>query len=370
MAEPEGPEGPAGYVALLRRLVELESPSGAVPYLDELRDLLVELLTGAGAQVRVEPGAAGDHLVAELGGGPGPRTMLLGHYDTVWPVGRLADAPFVVGRDTATGPGVFDMKAGLVILIGALRRLDSAARRPRPLRIVITADEEVGSPDGGRVVESACADVAEVFALEPPLPAGRLKVGRRGVALVRVEVTGREAHTGLDLEKGVSAISELMAQLRSVEQRFPPTSAASLNIGTITGGTRPNVVAGRAWAEVGLRFATPEDERRIVGSLTSLTATRPGATVTGALIGHRPAWEPSQSMALAAQVVALAAALGEEIDTGVSGGAGDANLTGAAGIPTVDGLGARGHGAHSADETVELSSIPQRTELLYRLITR
>ncbi len=350
----------------LGTLVAMESPSGDVAHLDVLRDDLAARLRDTGADVRMRRGPAGDHLDATLGGGPGPHVVLLGHYDTVWPVGRLADAPFALADGIVTGPGVFDMKGGLVALLWALRNL--AAEPAHPLRIVLTADEEVGSPSGREVVLDAGAGAVAVFALEPPLPHGRLKVGRRGVARSRLVVTGREAHAGLDAAAGVSAIDELADQLLALRSAVPATPELSVNVGTVAGGSRANVIAGRAQAELGLRFATAAAEQQLHQALAGLTPRRDGARLEIESLSHRPAWEPHHSQRLGEHVLAVARALGEDLDAGVSPGGGDANLTGAAGVPTVDGLGPRGHGAHAPDEALELASLPARARLLRQLL--
>jgi glutamate carboxypeptidase len=343
----------AELVDTLRLLVEHESPTGATR---ELRDVLVRLLTGAGAAAETD----GEHVVARIGAGAGPHVLVLGHFDTVWPIGALAERPFTVEDDRASGPGVFDMKGGLVSLLHALGLV--RGRPSRPVRIVLTADEELGSPDGARVVAAQADGAAAVYALEPPLRGGTLKVGRRGVARVRLSVRGREAHAALNTAAGVSAIDELIDHLAALRR-------PGINVGTLAGGTRANVIAGAATAEVGLRFATPDDEAAIFALLERLAPIRDGASLQVEVLSRRPAWAPSASQALADHVRAVAHDLGETIGAAVSPGAGDANLTGALGIPTVDGLGPRGRGAHSRDETVLLSSIPARGALLARLLT-
>jgi glutamate carboxypeptidase len=344
----------ADLIDTLRQLVEHESPTGAT---SELRDVLIGLLSGAGAEAEPD----GEHIVARLGKGADPHVLVLGHFDTVWPIGTLAEMPFSVNDDRATGPGVFDMKGGLVSLLHALDLIRGQASH-RPVGIVLTADEELGSPDGARLVAAQADGAAAVYALEPPLRGGMLKVGRRGVARVRLTVRGREAHAALNATAGISAIDELIDHLAALRR-------PGVNVGTLAGGTRANVVAGAATAEVGLRFATPDDEAAIFAVLGRLAPIRDGAVVQVEVLSRRPAWEPSASQALADHVRAVAQDLGETIGAGVSPGAGDANLTGALGIPTVDGLGPRGRGAHSRDETVVLSSIPARGELLARLLT-
>ena len=353
----------------LRRLVDCESPTGDVARLDVCRDALRADFAAAGVTLEVVPGPAGDHLVGTWGPLQGAPVMVLGHYDTVWPAGRLADAPFTVDGDLATGPGVFDMKGGIVALLHAIR--STPAGPLHPVRIVLVADEEVGSPDGADVVREQCDGVAAVLALESPLAQGTLKVGRRGVARIRLDVTGRAAHAGLDAAAGVSAVDELVDQLTALRAEVPESPAFSLNVGRISGGTRANVVAADASAELGLRFVDDDAETVLHQALSGLSPVRPGATLGQQTLSRRPAWEPTASAALAAHVVAVAAGVGEPgLRTAVSGGAGDANLTGSLGIPTVDGLGPRGHGAHAPDETVELPSILRRGELLAALLTR
>lgn len=353
----------------LRRLVELESPSGSVDLLDACRNELIASFGAAGVVLDIVPGPTGDHLVGSWGPLHGAPVVVLGHYDTVWPAGSFGASPFVVDGELATGPGVFDMKGGIVALLHAIRSLPAGPLHP--VRIVLVADEEVGSPSGAAVVEQECAGAAAVLALESPLAEGTLKVGRRGVARVRLDVTGRAAHAGLDAAAGVSAIDELVDQLGRLRAAAPDSPDFSLNVGRISGGTRANVVAAAASAELGLRFVDDDAETVLRRSIAALTPIRPGATLDTTVLSRRPAWEPTASKALAAHVLAVAGAVGEpRLRTAVSGGAGDANLTGALGIPTVDGLGPRGHGAHAPDETVELPSILQRGELLAALLTR
>jgi glutamate carboxypeptidase len=340
-------------IELLRLLVEHESPTGSTA---TLRDVLVRLLRDAGAEATTD----GEHIVATVGAGH-DHVLVLGHFDTVWPLGRLAEAPFTVTNHEATGPGVLDMKGGLVALLHALNRLRGNAL-PHPVRIVLTADEEIGSPDGARLVEQHATGAVAVYALEPPLANGTLKVGRRGVARIRLTVEGREAHAGLDASGGVSAIDELIDQVAALRR-------PNVNVGTIAGGTRANVVAGQATAELGLRFATPTEEAALFARLDALTPIRDGATIRVETLSRRPAWEPSASAELAGHVRAAAQQLGETIGAAISLGAGDANLTGARGIPTVDGLGPRGHGAHAPDETLELPSVKARADLLAYLLT-
>src|SRR5262249_54993786 len=238
-----------------------------------------ERVAELGGAVELVPGDAGDHVRAAFAAGlraPGPapgrggspsrastrgHILVVGHYDTVWEAGWLASHPFVVRDLVATGPGVLDMKGAIVALELALELLrDSGRALAQPVQVVLVADEEGPSPHGGTAVMAAAAGAAAVVGLEPPHPDGGLKTGRRGVARVRLEVRGREAHAGLAVAGGVSAIDELLDQLVRLRDALPRASDLGWNIGRVSGGTRANVVAGRASAEVGLRFATRQTE--------------------------------------------------------------------------------------------------------------
>lgn len=351
-------------------LAVMESPSGDAPRLDALAEELSAGFRATGAAVRREPGPAGDHLLAEWPGQDDslPHLLVVGHHDTVWPAGTLADWPVEERDGRLSGPGVLDMKAGLAVLEGAFALLADLGQRPhRPVRLVVVSDEEVGSPDGRRLVERQLPGAAAVLGLEPPHPDGRLKTARRGSTRVLLSVTGREAHAGNAAAEGVSAVDELVDQLVAVRglARQPGTE---LNTGRITGGTRANVVAGRAEAELGLRFATAEAQRRALDTLAHLTAHRPGAKVCTEVLSSRPAWPERDGNPLLRHVRSLAAALGQQLDGAPAGGAGDTNLAGARGLPTLDGLGPVGAGPHARHEHVVVEQLPQRIALLAALL--
>ncbi|WP_431681595.1 M20 family metallopeptidase [Kitasatospora sp. KL5] len=351
-------------------LAAMESPTGDAPRLDALAEELSAGFRATGAGSRRESGPAGDHLVLEWPGRDEslPHLLVVGHHDTVWPVGTLADWPVEERDGRLSGPGVLDMKAGLALLEGAMALLADLGQRPhRPVRLVVVADEEVGSPDGRRVVERQLPGAAAVLGLEPPHPDGRLKTARRGSTRVLLSVTGREAHAGNNATEGVSAVDELVDQLVAVRGlgRQPGTE---LNTGRITGGTRANVVAGRAEAELGLRFSTAEAQRRALDTLAHLTALRPGAKVCTEVLSSRPAWPERSANPLLRHVRSLAAALGQQLDGAPAGGAGDTNLAGARGLPTLDGLGAVGRGPHARHEHVVVDQFAPRIALLAALL--
>ncbi|MFE7525764.1 M20 family metallopeptidase [Kitasatospora sp. NPDC057542] len=351
-------------------LARIESPSGDAPRLDALAEELAAGFRATGATARREPAPAGDHLVLEWEGRDEslPHLLIVGHHDTVWPVGTLADWPVTEEDGRLTGPGVVDMKGGLAILEGALALLADLGERPhRTVRVVVVSDEEVGSPDGRRLVERQLRGAAAVLGLEPPHPDGRLKTARRGSTRVRLTVTGREAHAGNDAHDGVSAVDELVDQLVLVRD-LAGQPGTELNAGRISGGSRANVIAGRAEAELGLRFSTAEAQRRTLDNLARLTALRPGARVRTEVLSSRPAWPERTGNPLLRHVRSLAAALGQQLDGAPAGGAGDTNLPGSRGLPTLDGFGAVGAGAHARHEYIRLDQIAPRIALLAALL--
>lgn len=353
-------------IGRLEALVNLESPSDDPELLGVVRTALGEQLTGLGGTVQTVCGPDGDHLRASFGGSSADQHVLVvGHFDTVCPAGTLARRPFRLDGDWASGPGTFDMKGALVALEFALQLMrDIGLPYAQPVQVVLVCDEEISSPDGRNVVLAGATGAVAVLGLEPPHPGGDLKNGRRGVARIRIDVEGRESHSGLAAADGVSAIDELVDQLVVLRNKLPQGPDLSSNVGTVAGGTRANVVAGQASAEIGLRFATQEAEQAAMAGLAAIQAVRPGARITTRTLSSRPAWQPAADGWLVDFIRAQAAQLGESIGARPAGGAGDTNFTGAGGIPTVDGLGPRGHGAHAPDERVNIGAILQRAALL------
>ncbi|SMF78591.1 M20/M25/M40 family metallo-hydrolase [Streptomyces sp. Amel2xC10] len=355
-------------------LVSLETPSGDADRAAVFGKELAAGLTATADRVEQPSGPGGDHLVAYWNGREtadddrsAGHTLLVAHSDTVFPAGTVARRPFTLAEDgdTVTGPGVFDMKGSLVAVELAMDLLSRTGTTPRrPVRLVVVNDEEIGSPDGSRLVARHAEGAHAVLGLEPPLPGGALKIGRRGVARVRLRVRGVSAHAGLDAALGVSAIDELVDQLARMRATAAALPDAALNVGTISGGTRANVVADHAEAEIGLRYATAATERALMSALLEPTPVRERAGLTAEKLSHRPAWALDPANPLAAELTSLAAALGLDLPLGSSGGAGDTNLTGALGIPTVDGLGPAGAGAHGEDEHASLSSLLERAALV------
>ncbi len=356
----------------LRQLVETESPSLDKPALDRLATWLAERSEAIGGAVeRVANPDGGDHLIARFfGGGSAEKPILvLGHYDTVWPSGTLARIPFRSEEGRAFGPGIFDMKASLILAEFALGSLGRLGLRPnRPVELLVTSDEEIGSPNSRSLIEERARGASCVLVLEPPLPDGSLKTARKGVGHFVIEVEGKSAHAGVEPEKGISAIGELAQQILRLHAMTDLASGVSVNVGVIEGGTTSNVVAARASARVDIRARTLDQARSIEAAIRGLTPTTPGArlTIRGGI--NRPPMERTPGVvALFERARALGRSIGLELGEGATGGGSDGNFTAALGVPTLDGLGCRGLGAHADHEQVDLDSLPERAALLAML---
>ncbi|MDT8436741.1 MAG: M20 family metallopeptidase [Gemmatimonadota bacterium] len=359
--------------ALLLDLVEAESPTLEPESQRVPQGLLADRLQALGLHTRLVPGrVAGGALLArpDRAGRAGPAQLLIGHSDTVWPRGSVREMPPHVTDGRLYGPGAFDMKGGLVEIVFALEALRELGLPPAvPPCVLVTSDEEIGSPESFRLIRrlARCADRA--FVLEPALgPAGRLKTARKGHGQFRLEVRGRAAHAGLEPEKGASAILELSHQVQRLFALNDPERGITVNVGTIDGGLRPNVVAPAGFATVDVRILNAADAPRVEAALHGLTASTPGTTlhIEGKIErlpmertpGNRRLWQRARSAAYE---------LGLEIDEGTSGGGSDGNITSLF-CPTLDGLGPVGDGAHAMHENVVLESLPERAALLALLI--
>jgi glutamate carboxypeptidase len=292
--------------------------------------------------------------------------------DTVWEVGTLRSMPFRVEQGRVYGPGAFDMKAGLVQLVFALRAMRRSMVQPASnVVVLINSDEEIGSHSSRRLIEEQAQRSRAVLVLEPSLPPdGRAKTFRKGVGVFEIQIKGRAAHAGLDPRRGVSAIEEMARQIQVLHQMTDHDRGITVNVGTVQGGTRVNVVAADARAEVDLRVSTIRDakemESRILGLRPSMAGTE--VFVTGGV--DRPPLERSARVVrLFEKAQAAAADLGFHLGEGSAGGGSDGNITAALGVPTLDGLGAVGDGAHATDEHVILEEMPRRAALLARMLT-
>jgi glutamate carboxypeptidase len=364
---------PNQMLELLRDLVCFESPSRDKEALDALAAILAERLHQRGAAVEiVENERGGNHVLGRIPGAVERRpALVLGHFDTVWPRGTLTRMPFRIGDDGfAYGPGIFDMKASLVLLLAVLETLQNQdVSLPRPVWVCLNSDEEIGSPTSREGIEQLAKACAYVLVLEPPLADGGVKTSRKGVGRFRLEVEGQAAHAGTAPENGRSAIVELARQIVRIQELQDRRAGTTLNVGLIDGGTSVNVVPAQAWAEIDVRIATQSEAGRIKVALESLEPIDPDTrlAVTGGF--NRPPMERTAgNAALFERARRIAGGLGIELTEGPSGGGSDGNFTSALGIPTLDGLGARGGGAHAVDERILIASLPERAALLVSLL--
>jgi glutamate carboxypeptidase len=357
----------------IRELVEFESPSEDKAAIDRLVEVMAQRLSALGGRVKVhKQKKAGNHVQADFGPAKGPRLLLLGHHDTVYPLGTLATMPCKVVKDRLHGPGVFDMKAGLAFAMEVIAGWNERGGLPRPVTLLSVSDEEVGSESSLHITGALAKKSAAVLVLEPSLgPGGALKTARKGVGEYKLRVKGVSAHAGLEPEKGANAIHELARQILRIASFAEPEHGLTLSADIIRGGSRVNVVAAEAEADIDLRIARMRDAARIEKKMRSLRPMDPRCRLE--LLGglNRPPLERTPAGAkLYASARRIAAEMGITLDEAAVGGGSDGNFTAGLGIPTLDGLGAVGEGAHAKHECISISAIPWRCALLASLIER
>jgi glutamate carboxypeptidase len=297
-----------------------------------------------------------------------PRALLVGHHDTVWPIGTLTRIPWSLVDGIARGPGVFDMKAGLVQAVWAVRALRAAGVPHPPLRLLLNGDEEIGSPFSRPLIERACADAAAVLVFEASAD-GAVKTGRKGVGIFDLRVRGVESHAGLDPESGSSAIDEIARLVLQLHAAAEPAAGTTVNVGVLQGGTRSNVVAGSARAGVDVRVRSVQAQERIDQLLRGLAPRDPRVRVTVRGGWNRPVMEPSTAIASVYALAHRAAErLGFELRETSVGGASDGNFAAAMGRPVLDGLGAVGGGAHARHEHVSIEGMVERAAVAAAVI--
>jgi glutamate carboxypeptidase len=361
-------------LATLRRLVLAESPSFEKTAADRCCRLLENEWRKRGARVeRLAQKFRGDHLRITWWphkSRPAGQLLVLGHYDTVYSTGTLARMPFRIKYGKAYGPGVFDMKAGIVQALFAFSAIKNSAGPFRKRLVFLwTSDEEIGSESSKKFIESEARRSDAVFVLEPSLgPRGLLKTARKAVGEAEILVHGRASHAGLAPEEGINAIHELARQIAGIEKWSDPRRGITINADIIEGGTRTNVIAERARALLDLRALHASDMRRIESRLRALRPALPGARLEVRGGFNRAPLERKFSEALFSRAESLASQMGLPLGECVVGGGSDANLTAALRIPTLDGLGAVGDGAHSADEHILINTMPARAALLAALL--
>lgn len=362
-------------LSAIRALVEHESKSRAEGPLNELADFVAAQLRdlGGGVELIAEPGY-GTHLRARFDFGHDtrePHLLVIGHLDTVWPLGTLARLPFrITPEGHAHGPGIFDMKSGIAILLEAIRTIrQQELATKRPLTVLLTCDEEIGSKTSRPLVEEEALNAAAALVLEPPVTGGIVKTGRKGIGTFTIRALGRAAHAGLDPAKGVNAIVELAHQTVRLAALNNYEQGVTVSVGIVNGGTGINVVPAEAEAKVDVRFWTPEDGEQVVNAIRGLTPALAEAQleITGG-VNRPPMPRSERNIALFEHARELAAEIGFALEDTVVGGGSDGNFTAALGVPTLDGLGVDGAGAHAEHEHILISDIPRRAALLTRLL--
>lgn len=359
-------------VHLLKQLVALESPTGDKAAVDACAAFTVKELRQAGCRTALQPQKdIGDLVVAEFAPGKlkdaDDEILVLGHLDTVWPVGKLAKMPFFVQGHKLYGPGVLDMKAGIAMLIHALRSLHGLNIKPRKrITVVLNTAEETGHAAATELIRKRARRASFVLCLEPALPGGALKLERKGRLVVRLDVRGRSAHAGTP-EKGVNAIEELAGQIA----RFKRLRAGetTVNVGQIGGGETPNIVAEHAWARLDVRFWKASDRDRVLNVLREAVPALRGARIKATVESATPPLEKTKaSERLFARAQEIAARLGIALKGGRTGGGSDASIAAGVGIPALDGLGPEGDGLHAEHEHLLIPSFVERTALLTELL--
>jgi glutamate carboxypeptidase len=358
----------------LEALVRLESPSTSKPAVDRCGAEIARRLEALGGRVeRVAQSERGDHLRALFEGTEGaPAVLLLGHFDTVWDVGTIERMPFHAESGRLHGPGIFDMKAGIAVAMLAMRALLAPGARPRPtVTVLLTTDEEIGSGTSRALIEAEARRSAAVLVLEPSLPGGAAKTARKGCGEFELTVRGVSAHAGIDPGKGASAIHELAHQIVALEKLQNLERGVSVNVGAVRGGGRTNVVADEAHAAIDVRAPTMAEAAQFEQAVRALSPRLPGTRleVTGGF-GRPPLERGYGVLWLYGVARDVAHELGVELGEGSTGGGSDGNFTAAVGVPTLDGLGPQGDGAHARHEHVLQQDLCWRAALLAVMLLR
>lgn len=361
----------AAYLTTLRSLVERESPSHDAAACDRLADHLVGLLDGDGWEVeRLSRSGVGDIVVARLDGADrDDGSLILAHYDTVWPLGTLVEMPWHRHGDRIAGPGIVDMKAGIAAAVHAVRAAQAAGGLRGPVTLLVTSDEEIGSDASRGVIEEQARRHARVLVVEPGRDDGALKIGRKGVGMLEAVVRGRSAHAGLDPGSGASALRELAHLLLFAEDLANPEAGTTVNVTVAQGGSTSNVIAEQARAEIDLRVARADEGERVLAALRGYEPRDPRVEVEVLGGMNRPPMEATAAnRRLRAEASDRLDGLGMALGDAVVGGASDGNFTSALGVATLDGLGSVGGGAHARDEHIRVPESLDRVALLAALL--
>src|SRR5437660_7962377 len=362
-------------LALTCALVETESPSGDKDGSSDVVSLIASAagsISAVSSVERITSEDFGEHvrIRAFAGESNAPPIVMLGHTDTVHPRGAIKEHPWRADGNRVYGPGVFDMKANCALALEALHACEAANASPKsPVTILLTCDEESGSPSGRSLVEEEAKKARAVLVLEPPASGGRVKTARKGTGIFAIEVHGRAAHAGLEPEKGVSAVLELARQTIRLTNLNAPAVGTTVTVTVVQGGTHSNVVPAEARAEIDMRFSSTAEGRRIESAILNLKPFDERAQVVLSGSINRPPMERSEKvLRLYEQARAIAALLNFDLGEASVGGASDGNFVGALGVAVLDGLGIEGDGAHAAHEHIIVDNIALRGALLAGLI--
>lgn len=358
----------------LRAYVEQETPSRDYARCAGLAERIGADLEAINARVELfDAPPNGKHVLAELGPAHGEPLLIMAHLDTVHPAGTIERQPFTIDQanDRVSGPGVYDMKSGLALMIEALAQLHGLLRLHSRIRVLVTCDEEIGSHTSRALIEAEARKARAVLVPEPSLPNGGVKTSRKGVATYTITARGRAAHAGLAPQTGINAINELAHQVIVLQDIADAELGTTLSVGTIQGGTATNVVPAEAVAAVDVRFGSAAEAARVDQALHALQPRLAGASLAVRQTESRPPLERSERViALYQRARALAAELSFDLKEGGTGGGSDGSLAAAVGAATLDGLGPQGAGAHAIDEHVILSDLPFRLRLYTLLLDR
>lgn len=357
-------------IALLKQLVETESNSFDKRGVDKMVSFLVKEFEARGAEIQVLREATRGNLFNAIWRRGGAPVMLLGHLDTVWPPGTIGRRPFHLDKGKAYGPGIFDMKSGILLCLLACEAFQKGCIDPgKDVLFFFTSDEEIGTEAGLPHLKSAVEKCAAVLCLEPPLSGGEAKTFRKGVATFHIRVKGIASHAGVDHDAGANAIAELSYQVLELQAMTDYNRGITVSVGKISGGTASNVVPAEAEAEVDVRASTISDALWMEERIRSLKPHDARCPLQVTIANSRPPLERSAGViALYQKARSIAADLGMDLGEGSTGGGSDGSFTASMGIPTLDGLGVSGCGAHAEHEHIEVADIPRRAALLCRLI--
>ncbi len=360
-------------IEFLQQMVDMESPSYDKPLVDRLVAFLARRFEEIGGEVFVNPVEGfGDHLRVGFPGTGDRPIMLLGHTDTVFPAGEIQERPFKIEGNIASGPGVFDMKAGLAMMWMALRTITRIRGQLRnPVTVLLTSDEEIGGKSSQGLIETEARRSQAVLVLEPSLPGGALKTARKGVGRFTVKTIGKATHSGINPEDGINSIEEIAHQILKLQGMTDPDRGTTLSVGVVRGGTRPNVVPAESAIEIDTRITSTDEAERVTRAVRALSPVLPGSRIEVRGQISRPPMERTADTARLFELAReIAGEVGQDLQEGSTGGASDGNFTAALGVPTLDGLGTVGLGAHQVDEHIEVDQLPWRTALVAGLIER